>query len=138
MKHMDMKIQINQPQEAKKYFENKLAFTVGPMEVDYARKEGSSSFNIFDVRAAEDYEEGHIPGAIHLPFENWESFTGMSKDKPNLVYCYSQSCHLAAKAAALFAGKGFPVIEVEGGFEDYKEHELEIEKGFPKEEKKTA
>jgi rhodanese-related sulfurtransferase len=135
---MEMKLKINQPLEAKKYFENKLAFSIGPVEVDHYRKDGKTDFNLFDVRAAEDYEAGHIPGAISLPQEKWASFNDLSKDKPNLLYCYSQTCHLAAQAALLFSSKGFPVIEIEGGFEDYKDHDLEIEKGVVQKEKKTA
>ena len=42
-------------------------------------------------------------------------------------FCYSQVCHLAATAAVEFAGKGYSVMEMEGGFEAWKEHDLEIE-----------
>jgi hypothetical protein len=35
---------------------------------------------------------------------------------------------LAANAALEFASRGFPVMELEGGFEAWKENELEVEK----------
>jgi rhodanese-related sulfurtransferase len=44
-----------------------------------------------------------------------------------VVYCYTQQCHLAANACAQFAAKGFPVMELEGGFANWKEHQLDIE-----------
>jgi len=52
----------------------------------------------------------------------------LSKDKANVLYCYSLVCHLAATAASEFAGKGFPVMELDGGFDEWTEHGLEIEK----------
>jgi rhodanese-related sulfurtransferase len=84
--------------------------------------------NMVDVRAAEDYAEGHIPGAISLPKDKWNALSGLRKDKVNVLYCYSQVCHLAATAALEFASKGYPVMELEGGFRTWKEHEMDIEK----------
>jgi rhodanese-related sulfurtransferase len=53
---------------------------------------------------------------------------GLRKDKTNVLYCYSQVCHLAATAAVEFSGKGYPVMELEGGFRAWKDHEMDIEK----------
>jgi len=83
--------------------------------------------NIVDVRAAEDYDEGHVPGAVNLPQARWETLEGLQRDKTNVVYCYSHVCHLAAKAAVEFAGKGYPVMEMDGGFKAWKAHDLEVE-----------
>lgn len=113
---------------ARAFFEQKVAFTTGPMEVDSAIK-AHENIAIVDVRAAEDYEKGHLPGAINLPKGNWENAEGLQKNRTNIVYCYSQQCHLAAKACAQFAAQGIPVMEMEGGFEVWQEHDLETEKG---------
>ena len=114
-------------QKAKEYFETKLAFTTGPVELERMMREGGN-VNIVDVRAAEDYAEGHIPGAMNLPKDRWSTLEGLRKDKINVVYCYSQVCHLAAAAAFEFASRGYPVMELEGGFRTWKEHEMDIEK----------
>jgi len=119
--------QIHDPARARAYFENKVAFTTGPIELDHLLKSGENYVTIVDVRAAEDYAKGHIPGAINLPKENWGNPSGLSKDKTNVVYCYSQVCHLAANACLALASKGFPVMELEGGFDTWKEYELDIE-----------
>ena len=118
---------IHDPAKAKAYFEDKLAFTTGPVELDRWIKAHENNLIVVDVRAAEDFEKGHIPGAINLPKDQWESVRGLSKDKTNVVYCYTQQCHLAANACVRFANKGYPVMELEGGFECWKEHELDIE-----------
>ena len=124
---MATKLMISDPQKAKEYFEAKMVFTTGPVELERMMKQGQN-INIVDVRAAEDYAEGHIPGAVNLPKDKWHSLDGLRKDKTNVLYCYSQVCHLAATAAVEFASKGFPVMELEGGFRVWKEHDMEIEK----------
>lgn len=115
------------PQKARAYFENKIAFTTGPVELSHVV--GSGEINVVDVREAEDFEKGHIPSAINLPNETWDSPKGLAKDKLNVVYCYSQQCHLAAKACVAFASTGYPVMELEGGYEAWEQHELNIETG---------
>jgi rhodanese-related sulfurtransferase len=82
---------------------------------------------IVDVRAREDYDKGHIPGAINLPREAWETQTGLSENKTNLIYCYSHVCHLAARAALLFASRGFSVMEMDGGWKAWQQHRGEVE-----------
>ena len=124
---MATKMMIHDPQKAKEYFEDKLAFTTGPVELERMMKQGEN-INIVDVRAAEDYAEGHVPGAINLPKDRWYTLEGLRKDKTNVLYCYSQVCHLAATAAVEFASKGYPVMELEGGFNTWKEYGMEIEK----------
>ncbi|HEY5599085.1 MAG TPA: rhodanese-like domain-containing protein [Candidatus Manganitrophaceae bacterium] len=123
---MEIKTMVD-PAKAKEYFEAKMAFTTGPVELERMMRQGEN-INIVDVRAAEDYAEGHIPGAVSLPKEKWHTLEGLRKDKTNILYCYSQVCHLAATAAVGFTGKGYPVMELEGGFRAWKEHELDIEK----------
>ena len=123
---MDTNTMTANTQKAKEYFEAKMAFTTGPVELERMMKQGQ--VNVVDVRAAEDYTEGHIPGAVNLPKDKWHTLEGLRKDKTNAIYCYSQVCHLAAAAALEFASKGYPVMELEGGFRSWKEHEMDIEK----------
>jgi rhodanese-related sulfurtransferase len=114
------------PAKAKAYFDQKLAFTTGPVELSEMIKVGSN-INVIDVRDAEDFDKGHIPGAFNLSKEKWATMDGLSRDKTNIVYCYNQQCHLAAKACQFFAARGFPVMELDGGFETWKERDMEIE-----------
>ncbi len=124
---MQMTMKTQDPQKARAYFENKVAFTTGPIELSHMLK--SDDITIVDVREAEDYLKGHIPGAINLPHDRWDDTSSLKKDKTSIVYCYSQQCHLAANACVAFASKGFPVMELEGGFDIWENHELETEEG---------
>lgn len=119
--------QLHSPAQAKEFFQAKLAFTTGPVELEKWIKSKEDNLVIVDVREAEDYGKGHIPGAINIPKDRWQRPEGLSREKTNVVYCYSQQCHLAANACLQFAGQGFPVMELEGGFAVWKEHEHDIE-----------
>ena len=119
------------PQIAKKHFQEKLDCSTGPIELSHWLKE-YAPVTVIDVRRPEDFEKGHIPGALNLPKEKWETALGLAKDKTNVIYCYSQTCHLAASAALQFAKKGFSVVELEGGFNTWEKAGLEIEKGTGK------
>ena len=112
--------------EAVRFFERKLAFTTGPIELNELLK-GRHDVTVVDVRRPEDYRKGHIPTAINLPREEWGTLRGLERGKPVAVYCYSQQCHLAARACLEFALKGFRVMELEGGWHAWKEYGLEIE-----------
>lgn len=119
-------IGLTDPAKAREYFEAKMAFTTGPVELERMMK--NNEVNVVDVRAAEDYAGGHIPGAVNLPKDHWHTLKGLRKDKINVLYCYSHVCHLAATAAIEFAGKGYPVMELEGGWRWWKSDGFTIEK----------
>ncbi|HEU4685543.1 MAG TPA: rhodanese-like domain-containing protein, partial [Nitrospira sp.] len=84
---MTTQISIQDPARAKEFFEAKIAFTTGPVELERMMK--NKEVNVVDVRAAEDYAEGHIPGAVNLPKDQWQTLKGLRKDKTNVLYCYS-------------------------------------------------
>ena len=115
-------------QKAVYYFEDKLDFTTGPMELN-AMIERNDNIMIIDVRGLDDYGKGHIPGAVNLPKDSWDTFLGLAKDRVNIVYCYSEVCHLAAEAAKRFAEAGFSVMELEGGFDTWKAYNLPVMTG---------
>ncbi len=123
---MQAELQKNDPAKAREYFADKMAFTTGPIELDRNIRQ-RADIAVIDVREEADYQQGHIPGAINLPKNRWSTAEGLRKDALNVIYCYSQVCHLAATAALEFAGQGYSVMELEGGFDEWKEHELEIE-----------
>lgn len=108
------------------FFRAKMQFTTGPVELS-SMIQADEHINIIDVRSPEDFEKSHIPGAVNLPQESWQILEGLSRDRMNVVYCYSRVCHLAAKAALFFAEYEYPVMELEGGFEEWHRSGLPVE-----------
>jgi rhodanese-related sulfurtransferase len=112
---------------ARAWFEDKLAFTTGPVELDHMLK-SNEHIVVVDVRELDDFAKGHVPGALNLPQDKWDDLEGMSREKTHIFYCYTQTCHLAAQACAKFASRGYPVMEMEGGFAAWKAADLDIER----------
>jgi rhodanese-related sulfurtransferase len=83
---------------------------------------------IVDVREREDFIKGHVPGAINIPKGSWDKIGRCHNEEIVIIYCYSQTCHLAIEAALEFVWHGYSVLEMEGGFEAWKENKLPVEK----------
>ena len=101
---------------AREHFESRVAFTTGVHELDYLTQHPSGDFTVVDLRFPSDYAAGHVPGAINLPKGKWQNPKGLRKDATHYLYCYDQTCHLAAEAAVELTAQGFRVVEVEGGW----------------------
>jgi rhodanese-related sulfurtransferase len=112
---------------ARDYFAQKLAFVTGPVEVDGMIRRGEAVTPI-DVRSPADFEAGHVPGAINLPQGKWHTLAGVRRDRTAILYCYNQTCKLAAAAAVELASRGVSVLEMEGGFDAWQKYGLEVEK----------
>lgn len=114
--------------QAQEFFKAKTGFTTGLHEMDGMIRDNAGVV-IVDVRLPRDYREAHIPGAINLPNGQWQKPAGLSRDKLNVLYCYSQTCHLAAQAAVELLSQGYPVVEMEGGFTGWQASDYAVENG---------
>ena len=115
---------------AAEHFAARNAFTTGPHELSGAL-DAKQDLVVVDVRFPSDFTRAHVPGAINLPKGKWEKAAGLSKDKPNVLYCYDATCHLAAEAARTLVAAGYPVIEMEGGFAAWEAKSLPIVTAAP-------
>ena len=81
-----------------------------------------------DVREPDEWEEGHIPGAIHVTRGRLESrIEGLVPDKsrPLVVYCSVGS--RSAFAAKALGEMGYDdVVNLAGGFVDWKRNGFEV------------
>jgi sulfur-carrier protein adenylyltransferase/sulfurtransferase len=79
---------------------------------------------VLDVRERDEYEQGFIPGAIHIPRGNLETRIERSvldRDAPIVVYCASGT--RSVYAAKTLAELGYTdVVSMSGGFAAWKEN----------------
>lgn len=85
---------------------------------------------LIDVRSAEEYNEGHVPGAIniaHSEIQDRLSELLDYKDKPVVVYC--RSGVRAGKAAKILLDNQFSQLKhLEGDMKGWKKSGRTIEK----------
>ena len=78
------------------------------------------------------YDEGHLPGARHLPLDQVGSRAGEvapNKSVPVVVYCASDSCRSSSEAASQLSELGYSDVSVyPGGKKDWEEAGLAFEK----------
>lgn len=69
---------------------------------------------LVDIRAKEDYDKGHLPGAVNIPFGTiGQNLDRLPTNKQIMLYCYSgQTSGLAVAATKLL---GFNAISYQGG-----------------------
>lgn len=87
---------------------------------------------VLDVRPAEEYSAGHIPGARSLPLEHLEA--RLDELDPDLdlevvAYCRGPLCLLAPEAAALLRGRGRRARCLEDGLPEWRQAGLPVEEG---------
>ena len=75
---------------------------------------------VLDVRPAEEYRAGHIPGALSVPLGQLkELLSKLPKDQDVVAYCRGPYCVLAVEAVELLRNKGFTAIRLEEGIQDW-------------------
>ena len=74
---------------------------------------------LLDVRTAQEYREGHIPGGKNVPLQELECVTAMvsEKDVPLFVYCHSGA--RSSQAVRLLAQMGYTNLKNIGGIAAY-------------------
>ena len=86
---------------------------------------------IVDLRNANEYEDGHVPGARNLPYSQFGTRVGeleRFKDKPLLLVCARGRD--AAEASVKLSKAGFTRAHfVDGGLEAWREDGLLLKKG---------
>ena len=67
--------------------------------------EGKEQHTLVDVRTAEEYRSGYIPGAINISVQELSGkLSKIAKDQPVVVYCRSGNCSAHAAQTLLAAG----------------------------------
>lgn len=70
--------------------------------------------NLVDVREADEFATGHVPGAVNLPLSEFAGrYTELAADKPYHIIC--QMGGRSAQACAFLDAQGYDVTNVDGG-----------------------
>jgi rhodanese-related sulfurtransferase len=90
---------------------------------------------VIDVRPTSEYQAGHLPGAISIPFTELERrLSELPRSRRIVAYCRGRFCVMSIEAVRLLQKKGFKAIRLEESIIDWAaaglplEHENEIHK----------
>jgi len=84
------------------------------------RQSNNETLNIIDLRSKKQFEESHVPGAVHIPLKDLrEELTTFNKELPTIVYCNSGVSGNAGQNILL--QNNFPeVYNISGGNKNYQ------------------
>lgn len=87
---------------------------------------------VLDVRPAEEYAAGHVPGAVNIPLQELEDhldeLSNLEGENREIVaYCRGPHCVLAFDAVARLREKGMSARRLEDGYPEWKTAGLPVE-----------
>lgn len=82
---------------------------------------------VLDVRPGEEYEAGHIPGAISVPLGDLEQcLADLPHDAEIVAYCRGPYCVLAPQALEVLRAHGYRARRLVGGLPEWRQDGLPV------------
>jgi rhodanese-related sulfurtransferase len=108
-----------QPETAAAHYATRLSFEADVSDVHADLHDGVVGLVVVDSRSSQAWNQGHLPGAVHLPTaliaERAPAL--IPRDSMVVTYCWGPGCNGATRAALAFARLGYRVKEMIGGYE---------------------
>jgi rhodanese-related sulfurtransferase/biotin operon repressor len=94
--------------------------------LDRARK---GLVTVLDVRPAEEFAVGHLPGAVNIPIHELEKRLGeLPKRKEVIAYCRGPYCLMSYDAVELLRKRGLKARRLENGLPEWRVAGLPVER----------
>ena len=95
---------------------------------DLVERMGAGLVTVVDVRPKEEYEAGHLRGAINVPLADIEQrLADLPRGREVVAYCRGPFCVLSFEAVARLRDKGYTARRLETGFPEWKVAGLPVE-----------
>jgi rhodanese-related sulfurtransferase len=92
---------------------------VTPEELEERLRDGRSL--VIDVRSAEDYAAGHLPGAVSIPLDRLrEEIDRIPRDAEIIAYCRGPYCLASSRSVRLLREHGRRARTLGGGYLRYR------------------
>jgi rhodanese-related sulfurtransferase len=94
------------------------------IKLDFAYKLFKDGIKFIDSRSVEEFSEGHIRGAVNIPFygseNHMETINRLSKNETVVTYCSSADCDISVLSGEELFEMGFKRVYVYvGGYEEW-------------------
>lgn len=95
---------------------------------ELAERVRSGEVTVLDVRPPEEFEAGHIPGALSVPLEELDQcMAELPREHDVVAYCRGPYCVLAIEAVERLRQHGYRAIRFEEGIPDWRARGLPVE-----------
>lgn len=82
---------------------------------------GAGLVTVLDVRPADEFGHGHLPGAVNIPLDDLlDRLAELDPDREVIAYCRGAWCVLAFEAVATLRAQGRPARRLVDGFPEWK------------------
>lgn len=79
------------------------------------------SATVLDVRPEDEFQQGHLPGALNIPLSQLERrLAELPPDREVVAYCRGPWCVLSFEAVAALRQRGYRARRLEDGFPEWK------------------
>ena len=84
---------------------------------------------VIDVRPSDEFQAGHIAGAVSIPLKELESrLSELPRGKHIVAYCRGPYCVLSIKAVEWLNAKGYRAFRLEEGVNDWQAHGFSVKR----------
>ncbi|HSD89827.1 MAG TPA: rhodanese-like domain-containing protein, partial [Kofleriaceae bacterium] len=95
---------------------------------ELARRIEAGTVVVIDVRPREEFEQGHIAGAVSVPLKDLKTWArDAPKRKQIVAYCRGPYCVYASQAVAELQKRGLRAMRVDDGVPEWRAAGLPIE-----------
>jgi rhodanese-related sulfurtransferase len=97
------------------------------------RRARAGTVTVLDVRPAEEYDAGHIPGAVSVPLADLpDRLADLPADTDIVAYCRGAYCVLSHDAVRLLAGHGRRALRLADGMLEWRLADLPVAEERPR------
>lgn len=84
---------------------------------------------LLDVRPAEEYAAGHLPGALNVPIAKLKSYLSkLPRRKEVVAYCRGPYCLMSFEAVQTLRERGFKAKRLQDGYPEWRAAGLPVER----------
>ena len=97
-------------------------------KVQLLQRMRAGAVTVLDVRPADEYAAGHLPGALNLPIEALtERLAELDPEQEIVAYCRGPYCVFSYEAVAELRRRGFKVRRLKDGLPEWRAAGLPVE-----------
>ncbi len=102
----------------------------------YRRLRSGDQLVVLDVRPKDEFDAGHLPGAVSIPIAELERrLRQVPKNREIVAYCRGPYCAFAPEAVRVLNNRGYRARQLEDGFPEWSAAGMPVERNNSEDER---